>query len=498
MEPIRFLSSADMQKIHNAAKRILERTGMQVESPQARDYFREAGCKVDNDTRRVRFPESLVEQSVTVMRRQFANPDRLPNRLSVRYSQVRFTSQKLAVHPDFSLNTGGFCVFTTGLEGQKRRATLADARASIRLADALPQITYLGLPCAAQDIPVDLRPVMMAAELAKATDKLGGIEVFNLRDLGWVTQIAEIVAGGKEEFRRRPVLIGYGEARTPLCLDAVMSDIFIEYIRRGLPQSLDTMPCTGTTAPGTLAGSLALGCAETLAGLCLGYSVDPDACLTVDFTPSFADARTMQFSYGSIFRQRWIACRIQMISEFYGCPSGVHGAKTDSCHNDLQAGMEKAFSMIFPVLAGAIGIGTAGHVENAMTFSPTQLVIDAEIAGGLRRILRNVGVTDDTLATDVVDRIGPSGCFVMDDHTLDCLAAETDATEFFACLPWDQSHDKSHVGVVEQARRKAAELMSQPARQVLPQAKVEAIDAVVREAAAQLGHNEIAKKYPNP
>ena len=497
MEPIRFLSTADMQKIHDTAKRVLERTGMEVESPQARDYLRKAGCQVDHDTRRVRFPESVVEHSVATMRRQYADPHRLAKRMSVRYSQIRFCSQKLSVHPDFSLNTGGFCVFTTGLDGRKHAATLADARASIRLADALPQITYLGLPCAAQDIPVDMRPVMMAAELAKATDKLGGIEVFNLRDLDWVTRIAEIVAGGKEELRRQPVLIGYGEARTPLCLDQVMSDIFIEYIRRGLPQSLDTMPCTGTTAPGTLAGTLALGCAETLAGLCLGYAVDPDACLAVDFTPSFADSRTMAFSYGSIFRQRWIACRVQMISEFYGCPSGVHGSKTDSCHSDIQAGAEKAMSMVFPVLAGAIGIGTAGHVENALTFSPLQLVIDAQIAEGLRRILRDVEVNDDTLAAEVIDRIGPGGNFLMDDHTLDHLPRETVSSELFNCLSWDTAHGPDHVSIVEQTRAKAAKLMGQPARSVLSASQVAAIDQIVRDAAGQLGHTEISRRYPN-
>lgn len=498
MEPIRYLSSADMQKIHNAALRILERTGMEVQSLQAREYLRKAGCQVDHDTHRVRFPESIIQQNVATMRRQFADPNRLAQRMSVRYSQVRFCSEKLTVHPDFSLNTGGFCVFTTGLDGKKRTATLADTRASIRLADALPQITYLGLPCAAQDIPVNLRPVMMAAELAKATDKLGGIEVFNLRDLDWVTQIAEIVAGGKEQLRRNPVLIGYGEARTPLCLDEVMSDIFIEYIRRGLPQSLDTMPCTGTTAPGTLAGTLALGCAETLAGLCLGYAVDPDACLTVDFTPSYADSRTMAFCYGSIFRQRWIACRVQMISEFYGCPSGVHGSKTDSCHSDIQAGIEKAMSMVFPVLAGAIGIGTAGHVENALTFSPLQLVIDAQIAEQLRRVLRAVEVNDDTLAADVIGRIGPGGNFLMDDHTLDHLPQETASSELFNCLSWDTAHAPDHVSIVEQARRKAETLMSRPGRCMLSPSQVASIDQIVRDAAGQLGHTEIARRYPRP
>jgi hypothetical protein len=75
-------------------------------------------------------------------------------------------------------------------------------------------------------------------------------------------RIGTIVKGSADALRREPILVGYGEARSPLCLDRNMADIFIEYIRRGLPQTLDTMPNAGATGPVTAAGLLALAAAD--------------------------------------------------------------------------------------------------------------------------------------------------------------------------------------------------------------------------------------------
>lgn len=487
IEPLRFLSPEEMQRIHEAAKTVLEKVGIKIGSKRALSHLAAYGCKVEGDSGLVKVPEDVTEKCVARMREQFADPERLPKRMSVRYSQIRFTSSEHKVHPDFSLSAGGFCVFTTGLDGQKRRATIEDTRAALRLAHALDGVTYTGIPCAAQEVPVELRPVKMAAEIARITHKLGGIEVFNLFDVEYVTRIAEVVAGGPEALKANPVLVGYGEARSPLCIDENMADIMIEYVSRGLPQSLDTMPSTGTTAPGTLAGTLASGLAETLAGLVLGYSVDEDAVLTVDIIPSFADMRSLLWDYGSIFRSRWLVARVQMISEFYGCPSGVHGAKTNACFTDFQCGMNKASTTLMPVLAGAIGIGTAGHLENALTFCPEQLVLDAEIAQMTRRMLRGIEVTDQTLALDSIGRVGPGGNFLNDDHTLDHVMEEVDQSEIFSCYPWETGHSSGWEDIVTRARRLAKEKMEAEYAPALTPDQEREIDAIVAEAAGRLG-----------
>jgi trimethylamine--corrinoid protein Co-methyltransferase len=261
-----------------------------------------------------------------------------------------------------------------------------------------------------------------------------------------------------------------------------MAEILVAYVEGGLPQSLDTMPNGGMTAPMTPAGVLAMGIAESLGGLILGYAVDPNAVLSVDVIASQADMSSGLYAYASFERMPMLAAGTQMINEYYGCPSGTHGGKTDACYPCVQAGMEKVMSMLFPVLAGAVGIGTMGHLENAVTFSPQQLVIDNEIAGGIRRALRGFEVRPETLAVDVIRQVGPNGTFIDHKHTLQHLRDEVFASKMFDRRNWDAIATRDGGGVEERARSIAADLMGSEVAPVLTPDQERAIDEVVAEA----------------
>lgn len=485
IEPIRYLSRQEMESIHQAAVEVLDDVGMWIDCDEALHYLEDYGCKVDYDSRRVRFPPEVVQGAVSHMRAQHADPNRIPQRMSVRYSQLYFSTRPYQVHADFSTNTGGFCVFIYDLEGRRRLATMEDVRASIRLADALENIDYMGLPVTAQEVPSAMRPAVMAAELVRNTRKLGGVEVFDRLDVDLVTRIAEVAAGSPEALRRNPILVGYAEARSPLCIDRNMAEILIQYVKKGLPQSLDTMPSGGMTAPITPAGVLAMGMAETLGGLILGYAVDRNAVMSVDICVSQADMRSGLYSYASFERMPLLAAATQMINEYYGCPSGTHGGKTDACYPGVQVGIEKVMSMLFPVLAGTIGVGTMGHLENAVTFSPQQLVIDNEIAGGVRHALRGFEVNAETLAVEVIKQVGPNGSFMGHEHTLHHLRDVVYPSKMFDRLNWDAAHSQRVRGIEENAKRIAEELMRAPAEPLLSAEQDRAIDEIVAEAWAK-------------
>jgi trimethylamine--corrinoid protein Co-methyltransferase len=330
----------------------------------------------------------------------------------------------------------------------------------------------------------------MAAELVKNTRKLGGVETFDRLDVGFIARIAEIAAGGAEALRRNPILVGYAEARSPLCLDKNMAEILIDYVKLGLPQSLDTMPSGGTTAPITAAGVLAQGVAETLAGLILGYAVDPNAIMSIDVLPTKADMQTGGYAYASIERVVVQAANMQMMSEYYGCPSGTHGGRTDSTYPGYQAGMEKALSMLMPILCGSVGIGTLGALENCMMFSPQQLVIDNDLAGSIRLLLNGFEVSDETLAVEVIKEIGAGGSFLSHEHTLQHLRDEKDPSKLYSRLAWSAAQENPAARLEEKAKRIAADLMKRQPEPPLSPQQEQAIDEVVAEAWAtrsQLG-----------
>jgi len=483
---IKVLTDEEMRLVHSAALEILESVGLKIYHQGAREILGELGCRVEEDSRLVRFPCALVENSVSRLRSDFLRPERAGLRQAVRYSQVSYHRREEELYHDFSASAGGFCALIYDLEGRRRPAVISDVHDSFKLVNALEDITYAGLPCSDQQSPHALRPVKMAAELVKYTTKLGGIEAWTLDDIRYIEEIAVVVRGSRERLLAEPCLVGYGESRSPLALDENMAEIFIEYIRRGLPQSIDTMPSAGTTAPATAAGTLAVGLAETLAGLVLGYAVDENAILSLDFTGGFCDMKSLLFAYAGPDRLALLGGRIQLLKDFYGITSGVHGGKTNACEPGFQAGMEKAATTLFPLLCGASGIGTVGQLEAGITYSPLQLVLDAECVSATRRILAGFEVNADTLGLDAVRRVGPEGNFIADPHTAEHFRREFWLSELTECLYWESYSSKSIRGMERLAAERVRQILERPLEPVLDDQQIAEIDRIVAHAEKRL------------
>jgi len=59
-----------------------------------------------------------------------------------------------------------------------------------------------------------------------------------------------------------------------------------------------------------------------------------------------------------------------------------------------------------------------GYIDNGLTTSYAMLVTMDEVIGMVGRFMGGITVDQETLAQDVIDRVGPGGQFVSDDHTL--------------------------------------------------------------------------------
>jgi trimethylamine--corrinoid protein Co-methyltransferase len=59
-----------------------------------------------------------------------------------------------------------------------------------------------------------------------------------------------------------------------------------------------------------------------------------------------------------------------------------------------------------------------GYLESAMAGSLVQLAICNETLGWIKNFAADVEISDETLALDLIDAIGPDGSFLDTDHTL--------------------------------------------------------------------------------
>lgn len=416
------LSDDQVQQIHTAALSILERTGVQVEEPEALQLFRDAGARIDEAASRVRIPQSLVEDAINWA------PSKVL--LAGRDPKWDLELEGARVH----IGTGGAALKVLDLKtGQLRPALLRDVAELARLVDALANIHFFLIPIYPTDMPQETVEINKYFAALANTTKHVQAGVYTVQGIRDVVEMSEHIVGGLSRgsgrgartLRERPIISFITSWMvSPLKFSTDVTTLLIEACRQSVPVVLSAAPMAGSTAPATLAGTLAQLTAEQLSGVVLTQLVQRGTPLLIGPIPATADMKSGRYLAGASEFGLANAAMAQM-AQFYQLPIYNSAGMTDAKIPDIQAGFEKAMSAVLAALAGSNFIHhAAGMLENMNIVAAEQFVIDNDILGMVMRVLRGIEVNDETLALDVIDEVGPGGHFLMAPHTLRHMRSE--------------------------------------------------------------------------
>jgi len=178
--------------------------------------------------------------------------------------------------------------------------------------------------------------------------------------------------------------------------------------------------------------------------------------------------RDMKYLSGAVEMGLMNAAAAQM-ARFYLLPYYATAGMSDSKLNDTQAGYESAITNLLVALAGGNLIhDAAGFLEFCMTASYDKLVIDNEIIGMVMRAVEGIRVDDETLAYDLIKKVGPGGHFVSARHTRRHMRSE----QFFPELSDRQERGKwkaaGEKDASVRATDKVVEILNKPAEPAIP------------------------------
>jgi len=105
------------------------------------------------------------------------------------------------------------------------------------------------------------------------------------------------------------------------------------------------------------------------------------------------------------------------VAKWLGLPMFSTAGCSDAKVLDQQAAIEAAMSVTIAALSGANLIHDVGYLESGLLGSFDMLVMSNEVIGMAKRILGGVKVTPETLAVDVIERVGPGGHYLTEEHT---------------------------------------------------------------------------------
>jgi len=472
---VQALSDSEVKDIHEASLVILRDTGVMVHHEEVLGLLGEAGAKIDRSNNIARLPEKLVMDSVAKAGKKYILYGRDPER------QVRFG------YGDFvQMSSPGQYIWVDSQTNKRRAATVQDARDAIRLGDALENISIVGSMAQPEEIPESWRSVFLTAELVKGTRKPSRSWVYKGQAANYVLEIYRTIAGGEAALRERPMIETFMEPISPLQLPKDGLDIVKKFVQAGQPVSIGPMAMTTGTAPGTLAGTLAQENAEILAGVVVTQLLAPGTEVTYGGIPHIMDPRTAICSFGSPEQGLMGVAMVQM-ARLYGFPVYINAGLTDAKVPDAQAGIEKGTSMLLGALAGADMFGHCGICGTDHGASLSWLVVDNELAAYVKRIARGFEVNTETLATEVVNAVGPKGNYLAEEHT-----ARHFREELWLCSQlwtrqsfdaWENDGCKSFAGRIEDELRR---ILTTHKPEPIDEALAGEVDKIVECAKRQL------------
>jgi len=406
---LKVLNRDQVWAIHTAALEILEHTGFRMEHPGALEILADSGCKVsDHDW--VTMPAYLVEEALKSAPRSIALYDQMGNKAITLADGNPF------------YGTGSDATFTLDLEtGKRRRTVLQDVANFARLADGLENMDFVMSMANPEDVPLQDIFVYVFAEMVRNTNKPVVFIADSGRDIAKIYEIASLVAGGEEELRKRPFILNYSEAISPLRFPKNVMEKLIFCAERGLPLCLPSGSNAGGGAPVTLAGAMALGIAENLVGLTVHQLVGKGSPFLFGPNVSVLDMKSTVVSYGCPEWSLTQAALADMRDELYGIPTWAYAGASDAKLMDAQAGAEAMFSIITAMLSRANLIHDVGFLEYGTTSSLEMVTMADELVAMSRFFAEGIPVNEDTVALEAIERVakGSGSIFLMDDHTFD-------------------------------------------------------------------------------
>ncbi len=398
------LSEDQAESIFLGFLEVLQRTGVLVHHKEALSVLKKAGAMVDGD--RVYIPPGLVQDALSAAPRE-----------TVIYHWDGSGVLRLQKN-EVNFGPGPTCPNFIDPETEERRSyKRKDATSVARVCDALPNIGFVESLGSISDVTPSLADVYEFADMITNTAKPIVAWSFGRETCRDIHKIGVVMAGGEEQFRRRPNYIFYCEPLSPLTSSFEAMDKMLYCAENRIPVVYTPCCIAGGTAPATFAGVLINAMAESLHGLVVAQLKNRGTPFIMGGVVSIMDMQHSVLSYGAP-ELGLLSAGLTDMAKYVGLPIWSTGGCTDAKVMDPQAAAEAALSVHSAMLSGANLVHDVGYTESAMTGSLFQLVMSDEIIGMSRRICQGIEVNEETLAVDVIDRVGPGGNFLSDDHTL--------------------------------------------------------------------------------
>ena len=463
------MSTTDKKMIHEAALEVMEDVGLKVHSKTARSALKGSGAIVDEKTEVVKFPIGVVNSLAK----------KIPKTYTLAGRTKEFDLPLDGNHSYFTTDGCGVAVWEAKTR-TKRRSVLEDIRRTAIISDWLPYISIYEPMVVAHDVPEKIHVVEGVRVAMENTQKHILTEsTSNPDEARAEVKMAAEIMGGIEELRNRHYISAMVCTVSPLVLEGPTTEAAMVWAENHVPVHITGMAQAGMNGPATLAGDLVVNHAETLALACAMQAHEPGSPVMYGSVLSAMDPMSGAYIGGSPESTILCAAAVEM-AKFCKIPNSTGGMGSSAKVPGVQASIENQLSTAASILVGGEVINGLGVPDGSTLLSYEQLLFDHEIAGMTLKTMSGFEVNDETLAVDLIKKVGIGGNYLRQKHTL------LHMRDYYMQLMWraetfEQAVNKGGMDSLEAANARIEQILREHKPVPLDADKSKGLSAIVNE-----------------
>lgn len=405
--PVEVLDAEGVERIVEAAFRLIEEAGLEFRSPRVLAIFKGNGAIVDDETQIVRMGREVVRHFVAMAPATIPLHARNPKRDTwLGGNRINF-------------NTVGSPPNVSDLERGRRPGSYQALCDLVKLNQAL-NVCHLvgGAIVEPLDLPVPTRHLDNAYALLRYSDRpivVRSVSAFRALDAIEMAAIAHNVT--LDDMAGRPCVVTSFNTNSPRRVDEELLEGLIAFAEHGQVTAITPFTLAGAMSPVTLAGAIVQQTAEALAVIALSQMVRPGAPVLFGGFTSNVDMKSGAPAFGTPEYVKAVLAGGQ-IARHFNLPYRSSNVNASNVV-DAQSTYESAMSLWAVVMGHANLVHHGlGWLEGGLTASMEKTVIDAELIREWAEALKPIDVSDEALALEAIKGVAPGGHFFGESHTL--------------------------------------------------------------------------------
>lgn len=385
---ISLLDKSHKEDIFKEAKEILGTQGVFIENDDAKELLGNEGVKQKDS--QFLIPEDLIDKCLKTVPSEIKLYDREGEEfLELKNDIIHFDPGSAAI------------LYLDENTGKIREAVSEDFIRFTKVLRHLENIKAQSTALVYQDVPKEAQDWHRLYLALKYCHKPVITGTFRKESFSIMKELFLTCRTSEKELADKPLAIFDACPSPPLKWSDLTTQSVIDAARSMIPSEFVSMPLSGASAPMSLIGSITQHCAECLAGVVIAQLANKRAPIIWGGSPAVLDMKHGTTPMGAIGTMMINIGDVE-IGKFLNIPTHAYMSLSDSKVPDAQGGLEAGMGALLAGLVGINMISGPGMLDFESTQSIEKLIIDNEIAGMVKRLVKGIKDYGKPFASDIL------------------------------------------------------------------------------------------------